>query len=425
MSPTSGVSHFASTARTSDEIHQYVTLVPIPDQLPSHVSPQQDMAETSPEPKFNVRKRRWNRNITAIFKDLWRQHKRKRSLGKALSVRESTEPSTLALAEPKINIRKRQWNRNIVAILKNVKDLWRQHRGEKPLGKAPGVRESIITIIKASRLNALLIFIPLSWIFHYVKLSNTLVFVFSFMAVVPLAKLLDFATDDLSLRLGQTLASLLNTTLGNAVDLIVAIIALVNCELVVVQLYLVGSILRNLLLVLGTCFFAGGTFFWEQGFGISVTKLDSSLLILSVIAVLIPAAFHISLQPGGYNPLTDEQEGHYILTISHGVAVILLFIYFCYIVFQFFSHKNLYDDCYPDVQPSALYPSDVSKMLHNSEPGIPPTNDVMDPDQRDIRSLEVGSEEGGKLRSLKWACGWPSYSSLSSPCSLLSLPGFS
>jgi Ca2+:H+ antiporter len=68
----------------------------------------------------------------------------------------------------------------------------------------------------APGLNVLLIFIPLSWIFHFLDLNNTLIFVFSFLAIVPLAKLLAFATDELSLRLGQTLAGLLNATLGNA-----------------------------------------------------------------------------------------------------------------------------------------------------------------------------------------------------------------
>ncbi|KAN0120701.1 calcium/proton exchanger [Russula decolorans] len=290
-----------------------------------------------------------------------------------------TEPST----EPKSNIRKWRWNWNIVAIFK---DMWRQHRREKPLGEAPGVRKSVIAIFKTSWLNVLLIFIPLSWIFHYVKLSNTLVFVFSFLAIVPLAKLLAFATDDLSLRFGQTLAGLLNATLGNAVELIVAIIALVKCELTVVQSSrehsfllcivrgLVGSILSNLLLVLGMCFFAGGTRFSEQGFGISAVQLNSSLLTLSVIAVLLPAAFHNAVQPtNGIDPLTNQQEGHDILSISHGVAIILLFIYLCYLVFQLFSHKNLYDDNHGDVQQSVAYPSN------------------------DARSLEAGSEGEGEI----------------------------
>ncbi|KAI0280806.1 Sodium/calcium exchanger protein-domain-containing protein [Russula aff. rugulosa BPL654] len=301
-------------------------------------------------------------------------------------------------SEPKRTSDKRGWNW-IVAIFR---DMWNLHKRVKPLGEAPSASKSIVAIIKTSWLNVLLIFIPLSWIFHYVKLSNTLVFVFSFLAIVPLAKLLAFATDDLSLRFGQTLAGLLNATLGNAVELIVAIIALVKCELTVVQSSLVGSILSNLLLVLGMCFFAGGTRFSEQGFGISAVQLNSSLLTLSVIGVLLPAAFHNAVQPsdGGVDPLTNQQEGHDILSISHGVAVILLFIYFCYLVFQLFSHKNLYDES--DIQESVLYPSKLAKTLHASTSlgrgmtpapsSPPPTDGVIDPGQQDARTLEAGSQ---------------------------------
>ncbi|KAF8501612.1 calcium/proton exchanger [Russula emetica] len=358
MSPASNVSPFASTATTSDEAHQLVTFSTIPDQPPDHVSPpQQDMPEPSTEPKSDIDKPRRSWNIVANFKEVCKQHKR-----------------------------------------------------DKPLGEAPDVRKSVIAIFKTSWLNVLLIFIPLSWIFHYVKLSNTLVFVFSFLAIVPLAKLLAFATDDLSLRFGQTLAGLLNATLGNAVELIVAIIALVKCELTVVQSSLVGSILSNLLLVLGMCFFAGGTRFSEQGFGISAVQLNSSLLTLSVIAVLLPAAFHNAVQPsdGSADPLTNQQEGNDILSISHGVAVILLFIYLCYLVFQLFSHKNLYDDHHSDVQQSVAYPSNVAKRLHITERRIPPASSsppptvgVIDPDQRGARSLEAGLEEEGETEELK------------------------
>jgi hypothetical protein len=113
--PTSRVSHFASTATTSDETHQFVTfvflspsfspfrlfhsqlfpsssLVPISNQPPDHASPQQDMAEPSSEPKSNIRERLGRRswNIVAIFfKDMWRQHKRVKPLGKGPGVRRS------------------------------------------------------------------------------------------------------------------------------------------------------------------------------------------------------------------------------------------------------------------------------------------------------------------------------------------------
>jgi len=95
-------------------------------------------------------------------------------------------------------------------------------------------------------------------------------------------------------------------------------------------------------LVLGFCFFAGGTRFSEQGFAISATQLNSSLLTLSVIGVLIPAAFDmVSSQITTFDQDTEQRD---ILKLSHGVAVVLLIIYLSYIYFQLFSHKNLYND---------------------------------------------------------------------------------
>ncbi|KAJ6619688.1 Sodium/calcium exchanger protein-domain-containing protein [Mycena sp. CBHHK59/15] len=222
---------------------------------------------------------------------------------------------------------------------------------EKKVGKAPGVLASIKSILFASWLNVLLVFIPISWAFNFAqKDSHTLIFVFSFLSIIPLAKLLAFATDELSMRVGQTLAGLLNATLGNAVELIVAIIALTKCELSIVQSSLIGSILSNLLLVLGMCFFAGGVKFSEQGFGASATQLNSSLLTISVIAVLLPAAFRFSVTAA-----SDADAGLDILKLSHGVALILLFIYGSYLFFQLYSHATLYGADSDDVIKSTKY----------------------------------------------------------------------
>jgi len=227
---------------------------------------------------------------------------------------------------------------------------------ERKVGQPPGFLTEIKTIILGSWVNVLLLCIPVSWVLHFVMPhSYTLVFVFSFLAIIPLAKLLAFATDELSIRVGETLAGLLNATLGNAVELIVAILALIKCELRVVQSSLVGSILSNLLLVLGMCFFAGGTRFSEQGFAISATQLNSSLLTLSVIAVLIPAAFDLvsnNNQIPNFSPLQEQTD---IIKVSRGVAVVLLFIYLSYLVFQLFSHKSLYDGNNKDMKPQTIH----------------------------------------------------------------------
>ncbi|KAI6024661.1 calcium proton exchanger [Pisolithus microcarpus] len=214
---------------------------------------------------------------------------------------------------------------------------------EKKLSSPPSSWKSLRAIILASWLNVLLVCIPISWALNFaLPDQHTLIFVFSFLAIIPLAKLLAFATDELSMRVGQTLAGLMNATLGNAVELIVSIIALVKCELQIVQSSLVGSILSNLLLVLGMCFFAGGLRFSEQGFGHVAAQLNSSLLTISVIAVLLPGAFHMALQ--GSTSLSESDVDDRILRTSHGVAIILLFIYCSYLLFQLFSHKNLYSD---------------------------------------------------------------------------------
>lgn len=206
----------------------------------------------------------------------------------------------------------------------------------------------------ASPLNLLLVFIPISWALHLVLPAgshnkDTLVFVFAFLAIIPLAKLLGFATEEMSLRVGQTLAGLLNATLGNAVELIVAIIALAKCNLRIVQASLIGSVLSNLLLVLGMCFFAGGLRYQEQGFGAVTTQLNSSLLTISVIAVLLPAAFHFSAT------LKPDEEKRAILAVSRGTSIILLFIYIGYLLFQLWSHATLFQDDYPDAVQSTRY----------------------------------------------------------------------
>ncbi|KAH9928627.1 Sodium/calcium exchanger protein-domain-containing protein [Fomitopsis serialis] len=264
----------------------------------------------------------------------------------------------------------------------------------RPLGTAPGVWQGIKAIIVMSWLNVLLVCIPVSWALNFAlphtDSNDTLIFIFSFLSIIPLAKLLAFATDELSLRVGQTLAGLLNATLVGirscciAIHLLTVIIALIHCELQVVQSSLVGSILSNLLLVLGMCFFAGGVKFSEQGFGQSAVQLNSSLLTVSVIAVLLPAAFH---EVAG-SIIPDDKEGPDVLSFSRGAAVILLFIYASYLVFQLFSHKELYEDS-ADQFRSTNYPAGRNtiqkpKWLHvparrrspnaSSEPLTPPAD---------------------------------------------------
>ncbi|GAA6059745.1 hypothetical protein JCM10212_001953 [Sporobolomyces blumeae] len=205
---------------------------------------------------------------------------------------------------------------------------------EHPIKHEPTWTQSATAIVRASWLNVLLVFIPVGWAVHFSHQNDTIVF----LAIIPLAKLLGFGTEELALRVGQALGGLLNATLGNAVELIVAIIALAKCEIQVVQSSLLGSILSNLLLVLGMCFFVGGVKYSEQGFKDTAAQLNSSLLVMAVFAILLPAGYNAAFQDN----LTAEAEQERILKMSRGTAVILLVVYLAYLIFQLFTHQHLY-----------------------------------------------------------------------------------
>lgn len=136
------------------------------------------------------------------------------------------------------------------------------------------------------------------------------------------------------------MGGLLNATLGNAVELIVAIIALLQCQLTITQTSLVGSVLSNLLLVLGMCFFVGGLRYKEQEFKQTAAQLNTSMLTMAVISALIPAGFHATL--GSIVP--DPEERSDLLKLSRGGSIILIVMYAGYLYFQLRSHTHLYAD---------------------------------------------------------------------------------
>lgn len=126
-------------------------------------------------------------------------------------------------------------------------------------------------IIFSSWINWLLVFVPVALILGALEdwagvdgISPTLVFALNAVAIIPLASLLSFATESVAVKLGDTVGALLNVTFGNAVELIIFIIALVAKEVRVVQAAALGSILSNLLVILGMCFVVGGLRFREQ-----------------------------------------------------------------------------------------------------------------------------------------------------------------
>ncbi|KAJ7104132.1 hypothetical protein B0H15DRAFT_808697 [Mycena belliarum] len=216
-----------------------------------------------------------------------------------------------------------------------------------PPYNTPGVSNGLFfgwrTIVLGSWINILMVFIPLSCFLDVAHpKSRLLTFIFCMLSLIPLVKLHDISTRELAIRIGGSKTGLVNASMSNIVEIVVAISALGKCELRVVQSSLIGSMLSKLLLVLGLCLFAGGVRFSEQGFDATATQLHSSLLSLSVGAVLLPAAYHFALSDNSSIALDIQMQN--ILKMSHGVSVLLLFIYGSYLFFQLGTHTHLYDD---------------------------------------------------------------------------------
>ncbi|TLD23859.1 hypothetical protein PspLS_06802 [Pyricularia sp. CBS 133598] len=185
-----------------------------------------------------------------------------------------------------------------------------------------------------SWINILLFAAPAGIALHFTSVSPIAVFVVNFIAIIPLASMLGFATEEIALRTGETLGGLINATFGNAVELIVAIIALMEGEVVIVQTSLIGSILSNLLLVLGMCFFFGGLRRREQFFNETVAQTAASLLALAVAGVIVPTVFDRA----------SNTPDHDVALLSRGTAIILLFVYAGYLFFQLHTHQEVFGE---------------------------------------------------------------------------------
>jgi Ca2+:H+ antiporter len=164
------------------------------------------------------------------------------------------------------------------------------------IGPAPGYGRSFINIFKFSPLNVLLVFLPISWALHFANQSNTLLFATSALAVLPLAALLGFGTEQVAIRTSSAVAALLNASLGNLTELIIAGIALHRCQLALVQSTLLGGLLSNLLLVLGSAFIVGGFRYPQLSFRPAAAQLNASLLTVGVISMAIPTVFVSTLR---------------------------------------------------------------------------------------------------------------------------------
>ncbi|KAJ5633325.1 hypothetical protein N7490_009664 [Penicillium lividum] len=210
-----------------------------------------------------------------------------------------------------------------------------------------------------SWVNVLLVFVPVGIAAKAAGLNADIVFAMNAVAIIPLAGLLSHATESVASRLGDTIGALINVTFGNAVELIIFIIALVKNEIRIVQASLLGSILANLLLILGMAFLLGGLRFQEQIYNSTVTQMSACLLSLSVTSLLLPTAFHAS-----FSATSDADRQ--TLKVSRGTSVVLLLVYILYIVFQLKSHSYLYASIPQRIIDEESHPGVLAEFLNSS-----------------------------------------------------------
>ncbi|KAK4231218.1 putative vacuolar calcium ion transporter [Podospora fimiseda] len=214
-------------------------------------------------------------------------------------------------------------------------------------------------VMRHSIINWLLVFVPVGIAVKQIHgCPPGVVFAMNAIAIIPLAGLLSFATEIVAHKFGDAMGALFNVTFGNAVELII-FIALVKKEIRIVQASLLGSILANLLLILGMSFFLGGLYYREQIYNSTVTQMSACLLSLSVISLVLPTAFHASFQDAA---LADKQS----LKISRGTSIILLLVYIIYLVFQLMSHSYMYQSTPQHIIDEESTPGPVANWLDSS-----------------------------------------------------------
>lgn len=182
-------------------------------------------------------------------------------------------------------------------------------------------------------LYASLAFVPAAVWLGLAHASPAAVFVVSCLAILPLAGLMGEATEHLAHHAGPGLGGLLNATFGNAAELIIAFMALRAGETKIVKASLTGSILGNMLVVLGLAMLLGGWRHRELVFNRMAAETGSGIMVLAVVALVIPAI---------YAHVTEHRHPDHIESISLDIAIVLIVTYLASLVFQFRTHERLF-----------------------------------------------------------------------------------
>lgn len=193
-------------------------------------------------------------------------------------------------------------------------------------------------VILGTKLSVLFPAIPLAILADCYHFGRPWIFALSLLGLTPLAERVSFLTEQIAYYTGPTVGGLLNATCGNATELIIAILALSQNKIEVLKYSLLGSVLSNLLLVLGTSLLCGGlaNLKKEQKYDRKQADVNSLLLLFALLCHLLPLMFRYALGP-------TDQMAISTLQLSRASSVMMLIAYLGYLVFQLWTHRQLFE----------------------------------------------------------------------------------
>ncbi|MGH2819415.1 MAG: calcium/proton exchanger [Actinomycetota bacterium] len=182
------------------------------------------------------------------------------------------------------------------------------------------------------RLEWLLAFVPAAIVLEVVHADGLVIFAVASLAILPLAGQIGHATEDLAARSGPQIGGLLNATFGNVTEMIIALFLILEGQLEIVKASITGSIIGNVLVVLGLAFLLGGWTRTEQRFSRASAGLHSASLVIAVVGLLMPVLF--SFSPEATNFRTEA--------VSLGVSTVLIAVYVFSLLFSLKTHRSLF-----------------------------------------------------------------------------------
>jgi len=192
----------------------------------------------------------------------------------------------------------------------------------------------LLAAIRRTPLLWLLVFVPIVLAAEHLRPeAHTALFLLSIFAIVPLAALLSMATESVAAKTGDTIGGLLNATLGNLTELVIALAALGAGEYTLVKASIAGAIVTNSLFMLGGSFLLGGLKHHVQEFNRSTARLQAGLLFLAAVALLIPSAI---------SRADATPEAAFTEKLSLGLAILLMVTYALGLVFSLKTHRDFF-----------------------------------------------------------------------------------